>query len=203
MPDERTGFFDSHAPQWDACRPADLPQRLERVVRETGIAPGAHVLDLGCGTGVLIPHILPRLGASGRITALDLSGEMLRMAREKGFDGRVSLIQADAQRLPFLDASFDALFCNAALPHFSDRRVALREMARVLRPGGLLAISHPIGRGAVNRLHQSTGGAVGEDRVPPAGALSAWLNEAAIAGTLAVDEAEFYLVVGRRSTETP
>jgi SAM-dependent methyltransferase len=177
---DRPGFFDHHAVTWDANRHPDEDARLARVVALAEVQPGHAVLDVGTGTGVLISHLLLAVGSTGRIVALDLSSEMLEVARQKGFPPSVNFLEADVHHVPLPDADFDRVICNAALPHFEDRAQSIREMVRVLRPEGILVISHPIGREAVNRLHRDVGGPVEEDRVPPPEAMIALLEEAGL-----------------------
>ena len=189
----RSAFFDHHAGTWDADRHPEEEARLARVVTLAEVQPGHAVLDVGTGTGVLVPHLLCAVGPTGRIAAVDLSSSMLEAAREKGFPSSVIFLEADVHRLPLPDADFDRVICNAALPHFEDRLRSMREMVRVLRCGGILVISHPIGREAVNRRHRDAGGVVAEDRVPPPQAMTALLQEVGMAETCVVDEPEFFL----------
>ncbi len=198
---DRPGFFDHHAPTWDADRHPDEDARLARVVTLAKVQTGQAVLDVGTGTGVLVPHLLRAVGSTGRIVAIDLSSEMLEVARQKGFPPSVTFLQADAHDLPLPDADFDRVICNAALPHFEDHTRSIREMVRVLRPRGILVISHPIGREAVNKLHREAGGPVEDDRVPAPEAMLALLQEAGLTEVWVIDEPEFYLASGRRPSE--
>ena len=193
---DRRRFFDHHAPTWDDDRDAGEDTRLARVVTLAELRLGHAVLDVGTGTGVLLPHLLRAVGPTGRIVAVDVSPGMLEVARGKGFPSRVSFLQADVQRLPLPDADFDRVICNAALPHFEDRAHSMQEMVRVLRCGGVLVISHPIGREAVNRRHREAEGPVEEDRVPPPEAMTALLGEAGLTEAWVVDEPEFFLARG-------
>jgi SAM-dependent methyltransferase len=193
---DRQGFFDHHAATWDADRYPEEDARLARVVSLAEVQWGQAVLDAGTGTGVLIPHLLRAVGPTGRIVAVDLSSEMLEVAREKGFPSSVTFLETDVHRLPLPDADFARVICNAALPHFEDRAQSIREMLRVLRAGGILVISHPIGRDAVNRLHRDAGGPVQEDRVPPPEAMTALLREAGLTEVWVVDEPQFFLARG-------
>jgi ubiquinone/menaquinone biosynthesis C-methylase UbiE len=156
------------------------------------------VLDVGTGTGVLVPHLLRAIGPAGKVVAVDLSPEMLALARQKGFPGNVDFLQADVHRIPLPDAAFDRVICNAAFPHFADRARSLGEMIRVLRSGGTLAISHPIGREAVNALHREAGGPVEEDRVPTASVMVTLLQGAGLTDVRVIDEPEFYLARGTK-----
>jgi len=190
-------FFDHHAATWDRDMDLDALRRLSRVVRMAGVEAGERILDLGSGTGVLIPHLLDALGPRGTVVAADFSAEMIRQSARRRWDSRVSLVQADGLRLPFANGAFDRVLCNATLPHFADKQAALGEMTRVLRPGGVVVISHPIGRRRVAEIHQAAGGPVEEDRVPNVPVLTAMLYQAGARVTQAVDDPEFHFVSAR------
>ncbi len=98
---EQREFFDRLAPGWDAAERPDIGERLERVVREAGIAPGMRVLDVGCGTGVIIPFLLNALQGTGGVTAVDISPGMLEVARGKGFPDCVRFVLADVTEADF------------------------------------------------------------------------------------------------------
>jgi demethylmenaquinone methyltransferase/2-methoxy-6-polyprenyl-1,4-benzoquinol methylase len=99
------------------------------------IPPGAHVLDVATGTGAVARGLLAR-GCS--VVGVDQSPEMLAEAR-RTLDGRAELVEASAERLPFADASFDALTFTYLLRYVDQPGATLRELARVVRPGGVIA----------------------------------------------------------------
>ncbi len=104
-----------------------------------GVAPGDRVLDVACGTGALARAAAELAGAGGHVTGLDANPEMLAVALRKS-DG-IAWHQGRAERLPFPDASFDAVASQFGMMFFDDRPAALREMLRVLRPGGRMAVA--------------------------------------------------------------
>ncbi|WIM69629.1 class I SAM-dependent methyltransferase [Corynebacterium suedekumii] len=140
-------WWDSDAERYHADHAAYLdgfhwcPEMLaESDARLLGDVTGLEVLELGCGSAPCSSW-LARDGV-GFVTGFDISREMLRRA-----DGRVPLTQADAQALPYRDASFDVVFSVfGALPFVPDVTAVLVDVARVLRPGGRLvfAVNHPI-----------------------------------------------------------
>jgi len=194
----RREFFDRHAAGWDRDRPPDLEARLARVVEVAGIAPGWRVLDVGAGTGPLIPHLAEAVGEAGLVVAVDFAMKMLAQAKAKGLGARARLAQASVAVLPFAAGRFDAVTCNAAFPHFPDHRRALSEMARVLRPGGRLVISLPVGRAAVEAIHHQAGGPIEHDSAPDAEAMRSMLEAAGLRVVSVIDEPEFFVVVGER-----
>ena len=102
------------------------------------VAPGARVLDVGCGTGAATVAAASRVAPGGRVVGLDPNPEMLAVARRKpGIDW----VEGRAEALPFPDVSFDAVVSQFAMMFFEDRVAALREMARVLAPGGRVAVA--------------------------------------------------------------
>jgi len=163
----RRDFFDARASDWEAsCYPEEVRGRLLELLPCFDLTPGARVLDVGTGPGVLIPYLRRAVGPAGRVVAFDLSLPMARKAREKPLSPRDLVLQADGHRLPFRAAVFDRVICFAAFPHFDDPALALAEMARVLRPGGRLVIAHLLSREELARHH---GGheAVADDILPP------------------------------------
>jgi ubiquinone/menaquinone biosynthesis C-methylase UbiE len=101
----------------------------------------SRVLELGCGPGNLWRSNLARIPAGWQITLTDFSPGMLEAARQRLGAERFSLLVADAQALPFADASFDAVIANHMLYHVPDRPRALGEIRRVLKPAGRLFAS--------------------------------------------------------------
>lgn len=156
---ERTRcFFNDRAGAWDEGIGPATVSASARLIRSLGIGRGSAVLDVGCGTGLIIPWLMEAVGGGGRVTALDIAEEMLLVARGKFEMPNVEYIHGSIEETPFLDGSFDEIVCHNCFPHVADKGKAVREMLRVLKPGGRVAISHSEGRDSVNRLHRSIGG---------------------------------------------
>jgi ubiquinone/menaquinone biosynthesis C-methylase UbiE len=109
------------------------------VADAAGVAPGQRVLDVGCGTGALTLAVAERVAPGGAAIGLDPNPAMLTVARRK--PASVEWVEAPAEALPFPDAAFDAVVSQFALMFFADRPAGLRQMWRVLRPGGRLAVA--------------------------------------------------------------
>jgi SAM-dependent methyltransferase len=114
--------------------PALFQEWPARVVAAANLQSGQRVLDVACGTGVLTRELARRAGTSGRVAGLDINPGMLTVARRQvpGVEFR----EGSADALPFADQSFDLVTCQFGLMFFADRARALREMLRVLVPGG-------------------------------------------------------------------
>jgi demethylmenaquinone methyltransferase / 2-methoxy-6-polyprenyl-1,4-benzoquinol methylase len=131
-------MFDRIAPVYDVMNrvmTAGLDRRWRRLAAAEVVWPGDRVLDACCGTGDLAVECERR---GGRVVGLDFSERMLERARKKS--GAIEWVQGDALALPFEDGSFDAATVGFGVRNLADLEGGLRELARVLRPGGKLAV---------------------------------------------------------------
>ena len=132
-------MFDRIAARYDRLNrllTLGLDQRWRsRALADMGTGPGDRLIDLACGTGDLAERAAAR---GAQVIGADFSGEMLRTAQRRGVDAH--LVQADAAALPFPSAWATALVCGFALRNFASLPDVLGEMARVLEPGGRLAL---------------------------------------------------------------
>ncbi|WP_026057869.1 class I SAM-dependent methyltransferase [Streptomyces sp. SS] len=157
-------FFGARAAGWDSRFPDDGPA-YAAAVEELDLRPGDAVLDAGCGTGRALPPLRAAVGPTGTVLGVDLTPEMLEEAVKAGRGGRndvsgraghegtATLLLADVGRLPVRDGALDAVFGAGLVSHLADPVADLRELARVVRPGGRLALFHPIGRAALAARH--------------------------------------------------
>ncbi len=134
-------LFAAVAETWDQIRPDLVDPEIQAGAVAALVPPGLPVLDAGTGGGALLPLLA---AAGARITAVDRSAAMLARARRlcerEGIADQVAFRQADVQELPLADASFAAVTCTMVLHHVASPAAAVREMARVLRPGGRLVL---------------------------------------------------------------
>ncbi|MFC4586979.1 class I SAM-dependent methyltransferase [Sphaerisporangium corydalis] len=149
---ESRAFFAPRAATWDTKFGDDMPA-YAAAIAEAGIRRDGVVIDAGCGTGRAIPALREAVGPCGVVIGLDLTPEMLARARAEGRAEEAGLVIADARRLPLAGASVDAVFAAGLIMHLPDTDAGLRELARVTRPGGVLAIFHPTGRAALAARH--------------------------------------------------
>jgi len=127
-----------------------LPRWQSFMLNKTGLKEGGHGLDVCCGTGELAFKMAKLVGKTGNISGLDFSENMLAVAKEKlavSDAKNINFVQGDALELPFEDNSFDAATNGFALRNVTDIPKAIREMARVVKPGGkvvCLEVSRPL-----------------------------------------------------------
>ncbi|MBU2953369.1 bifunctional demethylmenaquinone methyltransferase/2-methoxy-6-polyprenyl-1,4-benzoquinol methylase UbiE [Marinobacter sp. F3R08] len=110
----------------------------------SGVRPGHQVLDIAGGTGDLTMKFSDLVGPSGKVVLADINASMLQVGRgrltDRGYAGNIEYVQADAEHLPFPDNNFNAVSIAFGLRNVTDKDQALRDMTRVLKPGGKLMI---------------------------------------------------------------
>ncbi len=129
---------------YESCLvPAYFAEWAEILVSGTSPAPGATVLDVACGTGIVARTAAPIVGENGKLVGLDLNPGMLSVAREETQATNVDSEwhEASAVNMPFPHNAFDNVYCQCGIMFFPDRPAAMKEMHRVLAPGGHLSAS--------------------------------------------------------------
>lgn len=121
--------------------PAIFARWAADLVDSARVQPGERVLDVACGTGVVTRVLAERIGAAGRVVGLDLNPTMLATARVAAGTSSVEWLEGNAMSMALSAAEFDAVVCQQGLQFIPDKLAALREMRRVLVPGGRLALS--------------------------------------------------------------
>ena len=188
-------FFDRLAPTWDEGMIHD-GRKISAILKNTGVTKGVSVLDVACGTGVLIPDYF-KAGA-GHVTAVDFSSEMIKTAHPKFTDeinsGRLELVCADVE--DYCPGNrFDCILVYNAFPHLPDGERLIAHLASLLSPGGTLSVAHGMSRDAINAHHSGSAAKVSNGLMP--------VDElAAIFGkylkvTTVISNSEMYQVAGQ------
>lgn len=122
-------------------------QPPDKLIKRSGIKEGMHILEVGCGSGAFTILAARASGIKGEVYALDIQPRMLmqlkkKLSRPENRDIKnIKLVEGDAHKLPFNGNSFDVVYTVTVLQELPDRNRALKEMKRVLKPGGILAVS--------------------------------------------------------------
>jgi demethylmenaquinone methyltransferase/2-methoxy-6-polyprenyl-1,4-benzoquinol methylase len=189
-------FFNGLAKRWDESVRHDMA-KVETMLGLLGIERGSTVLDVGTGTGVIIP-LLAKLTAEENITAIDFAENMIAAARKKYPDSAVTFIAADVLSYPFEGGSFDFVVCYSVFPHFDNQEEALRRLAGLLKSGGLLAIMHSSGRDVINSGHSHTH-LLKQDMLPPRDVVGGYMRGCGLREEIMIDSKRMYMVCGRKN----
>lgn len=147
-------FFNEIAPKWDSMEVKSYPEKINEILDRVEIPEGAEVLDLGTGTGVLVPYLSERIGDSGRVLAIDGSPGMLAEARRKfGSIENVEFRQADFEE-DLIEGQYDVIMLYCVYPHLKTPHDTLKWLKKVnLKPGGKIVIAFPNDENFVNHIH--------------------------------------------------
>ena len=163
----RREFFNTAAVTWDEqYQNQELTDFLSKLVPTFPLKRGQRVLDVGSGTGILIPFLLEAVGSTGHVTAIDFAEKMVEACKAKYANlPNVNIAVQQVENLDFPPETFDAVTCFGLFPHLENKEKALSQMNRVLKPGGKLIIAHALSSNEL-RAHHRNAAVVAHDALP-------------------------------------
>ncbi|WP_339362923.1 class I SAM-dependent methyltransferase, partial [Vallitalea maricola] len=190
-------FFNSVADSWDEMCNHDM-KKVEYILDLVDIQAGSRILDVGTGTGVLIPSLYKRVTGSGKIKAVDMAEKMIEVARKKNNYDNVVFECNDILKNKDDEAYYDYIICYSMFPHFHCKEEAVEKLSRKLKRGGKLTICHSQSRDAINKLHKRVDDTVKEDNLPEMEKLEQYFSEYGLKVVEQVDNEDMFVVIGSR-----
>ena len=194
--EEKQVFFNQLASTWDEMQQNGRQQEsgIRSFVQCAYLNGARTILDVGCGTGALVPHLLSAYPNTKLFIELDFAEEMLALNRAKYPDPRLVRLAADATDLPLPDESMDVILCFNAAPHLGNGEPAFRDLFRVLSRGGVLAVGHLMSSRELNEFHGNLRGPVAHDHLLPAREMSELLTALGGINVMAQEQQGWYFV---------
>ncbi|MFW9989624.1 MAG: iron chelate uptake ABC transporter family permease subunit [Candidatus Odinarchaeota archaeon] len=191
-------FFDEHAESWDDYVTHD-PAKLKKIISVLDLGDNFKVLDVGTGTGIMIPYLCDRLKKNGSIVALDISEKMISIAKEKYQKKfpNVEFIVKDVNNIASKEV-FDAILCYSCFPHFVEQTLTIKKLVEALKKGGKLMIAHSQSRKEINNVHKNVKDIVSKDRLPPMKRLIAFMKKEELKIVKTLDNEEMFYILGEK-----
>lgn len=147
-------FFDSLAPTWDENEVLSTPDRIRSILGKLGISNGMDILDLGTGTGILVPYLSEMVGKEGHVTAIDLSEGMLSLARKKyGNLKNVEFLKIDFEEEQ-IPGKYDVAMLYSVYPHLHAPADTIEWLFKMnMKPNSVIVIAFPSDEIFINNIH--------------------------------------------------
>ncbi|MEJ2627099.1 MAG: methyltransferase domain-containing protein [bacterium] len=189
-------YFNRLAEEWDDTMKPD--PALKEYMKKINLKSGDRVLDVGAGTGRLTAYLSEIVGAEGMVICEDIAENMLRKAKSKIKNPNTNFVCDDASFLALRDNFADSVVLFSIFPHLKKPLRALKEIRRVLKPGGTFLVLHIECSATLNRFHKELNTIVSEDVLPPADKLAAMAVSAGLKIIKAYEQDDLYWVEGRK-----
>ena len=201
----RKKFFNDAAEKWiemwyhdpESGQQKKHEKDFDRLFSLIPIASGDCVLDAGCGSGIMVPYILDRIGRTGTLYELDFAEKMIDSNRRLHRQDNIRFILSDVERAPLAAESCNIAVCFSCFPHFQDKKEALCALGRILKPQGFLVIAHFDSSDGINHHHKSCH-AVMHDHLPDEQTMREMLTSSCFCIESFIDEPGFYYIQARK-----
>lgn len=195
MTNPRRPYFNDLAAEWDHL-PGQLNagERIRDFVFRSNTSGASRILDVGCGTGILMPYLQDFYLDASCFVELDLAEHMLQINAAKYPGNGVSRICADAENLPFVNSCFDLVLCFGVFPHFENKASALDQMLDALHSGGTWCLGHLMGSRELNAFHSKLSGPVSGDSLPSVKELAEMLRNMGVKDISTEENSDLYFV---------
>lgn len=194
-------FFNEVANSWDKMCVHDM-EKVEFILDLIEIEAGNHVLDVGTGTGVLIPGLSQRVTQLGNVKAVDIAEKMIEIAQGKNVFENVIFECKDVLENKGEESLYDHIICYSMFPHFKDKEKAIEKLSEKLRVGGKLSICHSQSRDAINNLHKKADDTVKEDNLPMIETIKQYFLKAGLNEVVEVDNEDMFVIFGCKDKNT-
>ena len=191
-------FFNQKAAVWDEITVHNL-EKVQYISELMEIRNDAKILDVGTGTGIMIPFY-ERYLVDGCVVAVDYSDKMIDVVRLKYPEKEHPLISycvSDVYELTFSE-DFDLVVCYSCFPHFVNQPLAIEVLSKALRKGGRLVVAHSDSARTINGVHMNGGVEIGNDFLPSMQRLKQMMKDSGLTVTLERDDEDYFICIGRK-----
>lgn len=189
-------FFNSNAQDWDNITQHN-PDKINYLLDKLALTFQDSVLDVGTGTGIILPFLLQKLNHRGSITAVDLAEKMIERARKKYGQYPIEFITGNVTSL-HRPQTYKAIICYSVFPHFKNQEHTLQALHELLQNNGKLLVCHSEGRQAINSRHGEIKHNVISHPLPPIEETSNLFKKVGFQILDKEDTPEIYLCLGQK-----
>ena len=195
---EQKEFFNSMAEKWDSiCRHDE--NKINKILDLSNIPQGAKILDVGTGTGIMIPFLVSRAGNTGEITAVDIADKMVEIAKSKCNYANVNFIVGNIFDLYMPQKYFDIIMCYSVFPHFEYKSASVEKLGKLLKPEGKIIICHSQSRDEINHMHKNSSEAVSKDYLPDAHTIRGYFSANSLETIVEIDNESMFILIGQKN----
>lgn len=193
-------YFDNAAETWDEkFLTPKLSSFLEKFVPQFGITSGQQILDVGTGTGVLVPYLSKAVGPEGKVIALDFSEKMVNQCKTKYSHLKNVIVKLGNIEVVFSPQRFDAVICFGVFPHLANKQKALQNIHRMLNAEGKLVIAHALSREELKIHHKKESAKMAHATLPEEADMKKSLEKTGFINISIKDEPGQYLCLATKA----